>query len=311
MSNYFELALENDKLLNHYEFVKFCLGNQNNDIVLQVNNEGHCLTFCGVYDILDLFQFNSVELRTWNILETSSKYSINSSNWDYWLSNTKSYDFDFDYTWAGEKVFGCFYGRPSAPRLGIAAHLYNVHREKSLVRIKFDSSTENSRVLYDMQRLYSWHPEAVALVQSLDNLVTYDTYSKGYWSTNNPMNYLYKDILIDIVSEPTCKGNTFYPTEKIVRPILFGKPFIVMGSKNYLIYLRQMGFKTFYDFWDEDYDGYDGKEKYHKILKLIDTISTMTQDQLCDMQNKMQHILDHNRELLLNKKYSKNIIQVD
>jgi hypothetical protein len=48
------------------------------------------------------------------------------------------------------------------------------------------------------------------------------------------------------------------------------RPFIVMGSKNFLIYLRQMGFKTFYEFWNEDYDGYEGKEKYLQILKLID-----------------------------------------
>jgi hypothetical protein len=311
VSNYFELALENDKLLNHTDLVGFCVANQHKDIVLQVNNEGHCLRFCSVYDILDKFEFASVELRTWNILEQHPTYKINTNNWDYWLTATESYDYSFDYSWTGEKLFGCFYGRPSAARLGIASHLHNTYTAQSLVKIKFDSTTEDSRKLFDVQRLYSWHPAALQNIHRLDELRTNEEYNKGHWRTNNPLNYLYKDILIDIVAEPTSKGNTFYPTEKIVRPILFNRPFIVMGSKNYLIYLRQMGFKTFYEYWDEDYDGHDGSEKYHRILKLIDQLALMSKQEVADMHRAMLGTLAHNRNILLNKLYSKKIVQVD
>lgn len=309
---YYELKLENDRLLQIPEFVKFCVDNQGKDIVIQVNNEGHCLRYCGVYDILDMFQFNSVELKTWNILESHDVYTINTSNWNWWLKNFKKFDLTFDYTWNGEKLFGCFYGRPSATRLGIAAHLVKYHGANSIIRTKFDFSTEDSRKLFDLQRLFSWDPNAINLVNSF-NETTFNSeeYIKGQWQTNNPLSYLYKDLLIDIVSEPTCQGTAFYPTEKIVRAMLCGRPFIAMCSKNYLIYLRQMGFKTFHDFWEEDYDGYDSKEKYVRILKLIDCLATIPKDDLVSMYNSMQDILTHNRNLILTQTYTTTINKIE
>ncbi len=304
---FYELELENDRLLNPLPFIKFCIDNQHQDVVIQVNNEGHCLRFTGIYDILDMFRFNSVTLKTWNKLEKHDKYTIDHTKWDHWLTRTDGYDLEFDYTWTGDKIFGCFYGRPSAPRLGIAAYLHLYYRDKSLIKIKFSDATEDTRKLFDLERLYSWDSKLIKNIPDL--ILTYNNdsdYIKGKWQTENPINYLYKDIFIDLVSEPVCKGISFYPTEKITRPLLFKKPFIVMASKNYLIYLRQLGFKTFHDFWDEDYDGYDGKERYQRILQLIDTLSK-TDIVSISNDKKFNDILIHNRYILLNHLYSKDI----
>ncbi len=310
--NHYTLELENDRLLNITPFIEFCIANQEKDIVVQVNNEGHCLQHCGVYKILDLFRFKSVELRTWNIIETHPKYFINTNNWNWWLKNFRKFDLSYDYTWTQNKIFGCFYGRPSAPRLGIATHLLSKHKQKSLIKIKFDFDNEDTRKLFDIQRLFSWHPEAIDIINQLkNNDYASEKYVKGQWEVNNPLSYLYKEILIDIVSEPTCEGSTFYPTEKIVRAILCRRPFIAMCSKNYLIYLRQMGFKTFHDFWNEDYDGYEGKEKYHMILQLIDTISCMSESDLQKIYNGMHDILEHNFNLIVSQSYTKKIQYVE
>ena len=88
------------------------------------------------------------------------------------------------------------------------------------------------------------------------------------------------------------------------------KPFIIMGPKNHLIYLRQMGFRTFHDFWDEDYDGYDPVPRFHHIINLADTLATKSKNELDDMYYKMQHILDHNYNLLINRGYSRKITLV-
>lgn len=310
--NYYELELENDKLVNVHDLVKFCVANQNQNIVLQVNNEGHCLKFCGVYDIIDLFNFTSVQFKTWNAVESHSIYKIDKSNWYWWLKNIKNFDLDYDYTWNQSKVFGCFYGRASAPRLGIAAHLKTHWPEKSIILTKFDFSSEDTRKLFDLQRLFSWHPESITYINNFNNN-DYQTeqYVKGQWNPNNPLSYLYKNFLIDIVSEPTCQGDTFYPTEKIVRAMLCGRPFIAMCSKNYLIYLRQMGFKTFYEFWSEEYDGYSGKEKYFQILELINHIAKMPHNDLIVMYKEMQKILKHNRNLIITQTYKKTVDKVD
>jgi hypothetical protein len=121
----------------------------------------------------------------------------------------------------------------------------------------------------------------------------------------------YPDLLIDIVAESFVQGRTFYATEKTVIPMLLKKPFVVMGPKCFLIHLRQMGFRTFYEFWDEDYDGYEPQQKYLMILKLLDTLSKKSIPELEQMYRDMQPILDHNYDLLINKNYTTVIDYVD
>jgi hypothetical protein len=306
---FYELKLENDQLLQIPEFIKFCVDNQDKDIVLKVNNEGHCLTYSGVYDILDVFKFNSVKLHTANVLEKHSKYIIDSGGWDFWFNKIKEFDFSYDYTWTGEKIFGCFYGRPSAPRLGIATHLAKYCNDKSLIRTKFDFATQNARKLFDIQRLFAWDVSSLDSIHILDNqqYIGDQYYEKGKYSQSNTLSHLYKDFLIDLVAEPVCYGTSFYPTEKIVRPMLCRRPFIVMGSKNYLDYLHQMGFYTFNVFWSEEYDGFEGLDRYIKIIDLIDSLSKKSSIELLDLYYAMTYQLDHNYKLLIEQSYSKEI----
>jgi len=84
-----------------------------------------------------------------------------------------------------------------------------------------------------------------------------------------------------------------------------------MGSKNYLDYLHQMGFRTFGDFWNEDYDGYEDKERYVKILQLIDDLSKKSTVELEKMYWDMQYSLDHNYNLLLNQNYATDITYIE
>ena len=84
----------------------------------------------------------------------------------------------------------------------------------------------------------------------------------------------------------------------------------MMGSRDYLVYLRQMGFRTFYDFWDEDYDGFADINRYQRILTLIDLIAKKPIDELEHMYQRMQPILDHNYDLLMSQRYNKIIAKI-
>jgi hypothetical protein len=140
-----------------------------------------------------------------------------------------------------------------------------------------------------------------------------DGYTPGVEDTSGFTDQLldfYTQILIDIVTESYTSGNIFYPTEKTFRPMLMKKPFIAMAPRNFLIYLRQMGFRTFHDFWSEDYDGYDATDKFQHIVKLIDYLATRSIAELETMYNKMQPILDHNYNMLLEKTYTEKITRV-
>jgi hypothetical protein len=120
----------------------------------------------------------------------------------------------------------------------------------------------------------------------------------------------YPEFLVDIVAETWIQGKCFFPTEKTVRPMLMKKPMVLMGSQDSLEYLRQMGFKTFNNFWDEDYDGFADQNRYHKILDLIDYIAELSIAELEHMYRRMQPILDHNYNLLMNQSYEKVITKI-
>ena len=86
--------------------------------------------------------------------------------------------------------------------------------------------------------------------------------------------------------------------------MLLKKPFIIFGSKDYLAYLRQMGFRTFSDFWDEDYDGHEGKERFIRIVKLLDQLANKNNSELEQMYLDMTYSLDYNYNLLKEQTYS-------
>lgn len=48
--------------------------------------------------------------------------------------------------------------------------------------------------------------------------------------------------------------NQFNPTEKIVKTLISGMPFVLAGSPGFLEHLRKLGFETYHSCWDETYD---------------------------------------------------------
>jgi hypothetical protein len=310
----YTLDLENDNWYDIISFTKFCKENQGQDIKIIVNQESHCLRYCKVYEVLDLFQFNSVTLITCNAVEEHPKYTIDNSTWSHWLSIGRMGNFDhaFDYSWDKDQIFGCFYGRPSASRLGIAGYLSKKYSEQSLIKILFDSSQEDTRKGFELSKLFSWDSDSLINTDHLLSSVTRSTNQAWNCPSNtydykDPLNYLYKHIFIDIISEPVNQGRSFYPTEKLARAVLCKKPFLVMGSKHYLRYLRQIGFKTFREFWDEGYDDMTPKDRYHAILKLIDTFASKSDDELIILNNEIQSLVEHNYRVLTEQSFNNKV----
>jgi hypothetical protein len=213
------------------------------------------------------------------------------------------------------KIFCAYYGRPIWHRIGLASYLKSNYGEESLVNLRGDRNNEDSRRLFEVTEFFRWAPEQIkdfaAIADQLPLLVEKtDGYTPGATDTTGFTNQLlefYPDIFVDIVSETFTSGDSFYPTEKTFRPMLLKKPFIIMGPINHLTYLRQMGFKTFGDFWNEDYDGVSRRSRYQQILSVIDFIASKSKDELYDMYQRMQPILDYNYNLLVSKSYNQNI----
>ena len=78
------------------------------------------------------------------------------------------------------------------------------------------------------------------------------------------------------------------------------QPFIVFSSVHYLKRIKEIGFKTFDEFWDESYDDlYDWEERYNKILLLILELNSKSTDELNNLYKSLKHICIYNRNHLL------------
>lgn len=303
----FTVSCTSDKIWNYIDLVGFLAANQNSSIELDINPEAICLTNLGLYDLLDQFAFTSVTIHTWNPLEQHPKYKIKCKSNNFWFDRTADIDPSL-HDWDLSKRFLCFYHRPTAPRLALAAHLWNNYLDTSLIHF----STTNS-VDFELDKLLQWNVQTASdagkmlpylplLQGSTDGYTKFD----GYYYTD-ALTSLYRSILVDVVVESHVAGKTFFPTEKTVRPILLKKPFVVFGSRDYLAYLRQMGFRTFGDFWDEEYDGYEAADRLVKIKSLLNNLASMSISKLEAMYWDMKYTLDHNYNLLMSKKYNKQI----
>lgn len=84
-------------------------------------------------------------------------------------------------------------------------------------------------------------------------------------------------------------------SEKIINAMVCLRPFILVSTAGSLKYIKQLGFKTFDQWWDESYDDeQDHEKRILKILNVIDYIDTFSVDELREMYLSMNNILQHN-----------------
>lgn len=314
--NSFTLIPANGAVWNQSEFIEFLIANQGNIISISTNNEGVCLESAGVYQLLDQFGYSSVIIRTSNLLEQHSKYKIKIIDPFKFFKIAHS-DYQHLHTWSGKYKFACFYNRPLWHRLALAAELQEHYGSMSMVNLRADPKDPNQQQLFEVQQLFEFAPQCVETFAAAASkwpcqIESVDTYTVGNTTSGHTdqLAQYYPNLLVDVVAETWTLGKAFYPTEKTVRPMLLKKPFIAFGAKDYLAYLRQMGFRTFNDFWDEDYDGYEGAVRLIKIQELINSISQKSTTELEKMYWDMQYTLDHNYNLLASQTYNTKLEKI-
>jgi len=311
----FRIEGTSDRFWNKDQFIEFLIDNQDKSIELSVVPEAVSLRTLGVYEWLDLFQFRSVKIQTWNPLESNSKYNIeligHNYCFDFCTNNSTPIDKNL-HDWNRKNIFMCLYHRPTASKLALASY---AEKYSSLIHFSIDTSV-NNLVHFELDKLLHYDipstVRAANLIQTLPRLISSpEKYTSfNLYDFSDPITAFYKSIFVDLVGENHVQGETFFPTEKTIRPMLLKKPFIVFSSKDFLEYLRQMGFRTFSDFWDEDYDGYEQGDRLRKIYSVIDYIGSKSIDELEAMYWDMKYTLDYNYNLLINKKFQRKITKL-
>lgn len=110
---------------------------------------------------------------------------------------------------------------------------------------------------------------------------------------------IYENSWFTIAAESLCRNDIFFPTEKIGKPMLANRPFIVLSGKHYLKKLKSLGFVTFHPFINETYDDIDDKET--RIKSAFDSFLECMSQNPFEFRKKIAPILDHNEALMRNK----------
>ena len=105
-----------------------------------------------------------------------------------------------------------------------------------------------------------------------------------------------------IVTETVYFLPKLHLTEKIFKPIVAKRPFILAGAIGNLAYLKSYGFRTFDQWIDESYDSEeDHYVRIEKISAEIARLCAMPKEQLIQMHSEMQEVLEYNFDHFYNK----------
>jgi len=131
----------------------------------------------------------------------------------------------------------------------------------------------------------------------------------GYINTTNQLEsnfvsqYISKPIMqnswISVVGETIANNNCFFVTEKTAKPLMAGRPFIMLGGQHYLKRLRSLGFSTFNPVIDESYDEIaDEKERMVAAFKSFKALKELDQQ---EVRKQLGDVLEHNQKIMFSK----------
>lgn len=114
-------------------------------------------------------------------------------------------------------------------------------------------------------------------------------------------NFCYK-ALWNVVTETNFYDEKLHLTEKIFKPIVIKRPFILVGAHKNLEYLKSYGFLTFDRWIDESYDlEEDPDARLTMIVNELDKLCRLSPQELDAMHKEMQSVLEYNHHHFFNK----------
>ena len=233
-------------------------------VLIDLRHEGISLKASGILKAIDQWVAdtgrdpNSITVSTPNFFE-KTRYRTTGYLHFFNASRISQYYIPPTTIDSQSKLFAFFVGNYTVDRGYIAQDIYDHYLDKFLVSVM---RTNSPNVV--------WDPHIWAL-GSIDTLTIEEQYRPEANSVSSLLKF-YKQFQIELIAETTTRGDSFFPTEKTVRPIVGGRPFITFGPVNFLKNLQQLGFRTFNELWNEDYDLLEGPPRWIAIRSTIEEI---------------------------------------
>ena len=192
--------------------------------------EGVSLNACGVIDVINQWVVDTNRDPSTVYIDTPNQYEqlpykfARIQNLSHFFKSTMiKYHVPPQAINPTARLFGCFVGRYTTDRNQIIKDALNNYQNYFLLSVMGDSRGLN-RNRYD--------PEVFA-VGSIDNKTQQEQYQPNN-DVHASLLKFYNQFQIEVVAETMTRGETFFVTEKTIRPLMGSKPLLVFGPKNYL-----------------------------------------------------------------------------
>lgn len=222
----------------------------------------------GLYDLLDQlcatysWEKKNITVSNNNFIEYHNEYRVCP-----FANSERGWGFNFNevekipkINWNRQKIYGMFLGRANITRLqAIKNHIGFQFKDQGLVSWNADYSQLNPSVLarYLCETNSQWSElEKITPFNDIGPVLTppigppHNMY--GPWET------VYEKIAIEVVCETTEDSSAVGLTEKIIRPMIHRRPFLLIAGANYIetmkqprIYQDMIGFDRPFDFFEE------------------------------------------------------------
>jgi len=290
---------------------------QHGNIIIDFQFEAPDISTTELKKVLDYLadsgiDYNQIEIHTGNILENYDRFRVvKHPSWMYELKSFQKLDGFISKEKQIQKHFGCFVGRSNITRLIMSSHLWTNYADKTLLTYHFEPGNEFHRVHLGLEDIiYCFGVQSDEYLEAL-NLINQapirfsEKHSYPIVNENAIFEICdwYKNIFVDVVCETFSNGNVFFLTEKFWRSVTTKTPFIIQGPQYMLQRLKQLGFKTFDQWWDEGYDQDPYLYSQTEIKKVLNYLASLSITELNKMYNDMQSVLEHNYQRFLTMKF--------
>lgn len=167
------------------------------------------------------------------------------------------------------------------------------HRDELILSLKnYDLITKGLVVYHEFPYPEAFH--GMHYQKQFSDLSEFNPAEEFEWQ-DFKINRYYNEFLLELVTET--RFDFVSPTEKIMKPIAAGMPFLVISCPGLLKYMQDLGFRTYNEFFDESYnDEPDMVKQCDRACKLLKEL--IDSNSLAEIYRSSRHIVDHNREVL-------------
>lgn len=202
-----------------------------------------------------------------------------------------------------EKYFDFLPGLPRPHRLVVADYIKNFNLNDKILSAPMFAMRMDTQANIDYLDPLLWDQAITKVIGSSYNDITYN--GLNIKSSQLVPIEIYNHTAYSIVTETAVDNCYNFYTEKIAKPMIASRLFIVFSGKNYLENLRKLGFKTFHGIIDESYDKIDNPtERWYAAFEQVKYLCSRPQEEILP---QIAPIVLHNQRMIMSYDWIKNL----